>query len=37
MLEVLVHESVDSHARPVMKVTLAGGSKVPLWNTFKDQ
>jgi hypothetical protein len=24
-------------APPVIEVTLADGSKVPLWNTFKDQ
>jgi hypothetical protein len=35
--EQLAHIRTRKPAPPVMEVTLADGSKVPLWNTFKDQ
>jgi hypothetical protein len=35
--EQLAHIRTRKPAPPVMEVELADGSKVPLWNTFKDQ
>jgi hypothetical protein len=35
--EQLAHIRTRKAAPPVIEVTLADGSKVPLWNTFKDQ
>lgn len=35
--EQLAHIRTRKPAPPVIEMTLADGSKVPLWNTFKDQ